>query len=889
MKKLLHAAVVSGALVLCLGFAAAQAQESLSASDAENSNLWFVELSGKPAADGGSVSSAKNEKKAFRSAAAAAGISFVERQAYDVLFNGLAIQVNSTDLQKIKGLSGVKALWPIETVSIPDPEDGSGSAPNLETAIAMTGANIAHTSLGITGAGVRVAVMDTGIDYDHADFGGDGTARSNSNQFPNSRVVAGFDFVGDAFTGGNTPVPDPFPDDCAAHGSHVAGIVGANGGAVGVAPDVVFGAYRVFGCAGSTTSDIMLAAMERALADDMDVLNMSIGARAQWPQYPTAVAATRLLKKGMVVVASIGNNGPQAGVPDGPYAVGAPGVGADVIGVASFDNTHVAQRAFSVSPDNKLVGFNQATAAAPAPTSGSSQLSRTGTTTTVDDGCPPWDAANFAAPAWPGGAWLPAGSHTGKAVLIRRGTCSFYAKSRNALQAGAASVVIYNNVAGAAQTITVAPSFPNTPTITIPVVSITAADGALIDGRIAGGATSLTWGTETITTPLATAGLISAFSSIGMAADLTLKPDIGAPGGSIFSTIPLELGAYGQNSGTSMSSPHVAGAVALLLQGAPGISPSAVRARLQNSADPTVWFGNPPAGLLEVVHRQGAGLVDIDDAITATVDVTPGKLSLGESQAGPQTRTLTIRNRGSSAVTFDLSRVDAVGTGPKSLTTYENVSYFAAATTASFSPASVAVPAGATRTVDVTITAHPGAPDRSQYGGYVVLTPQGGGKTYRVPFAGFKGDYQTVPTLTPTVFGFPWLAKLSGTTLTNQPAGATYTMIGDDVPQFLAHFDHHVQYYEFRITNAATGQPLHPVFSNFDEDEFVGRNLTATGFFVFAWDGTRAHSNGNNNLRKVVPDGQYIVQLRVLKALGDANNAAHWETWNSPVVTIDRP
>ncbi len=75
-------------------------------------------------------------------------------------------------------------------------------------------------------------------------------------------------------------------------------------------PDVVFGAYRVFGCAGSTTSDIMLAAMEAALADDMDVLNMSIGSRTQWPQYPTAAAATRLLKKGMVVVASIGNNGP---------------------------------------------------------------------------------------------------------------------------------------------------------------------------------------------------------------------------------------------------------------------------------------------------------------------------------------------------------------------------------------------------------------------------------------------------------------------------------------------------------------------------------------------------------------------------------------------------
>jgi hypothetical protein len=79
------------------------------------------------------------------------------------------------------------------------------------------------------------------------------------------------------------------------------------------------------------------------------------------------------------------------------------------------------------------------------------------------------------------------------------------------------------------------------------------------------------------------------------------------------------------------------------------------------------------------------------------------------------------------------------------------------------------------------------------------------------------------------------------------------------------------------------------VFSNFDEDEYVGRSLTATGFFAFAWDGTRAHSNGNNSLRKFVPDGSYVVTLRVLKALGDPSNPAHWETWASPVVTIDRP
>ena len=150
--------------------------------------------------------------------------------------------------------------------------------------------------------------------------------------------------------------------------SHVAGIVGANDattGLKGVAPDVTFGAYRVFGCEGSTESDIMIAAMERALADGMQVLNMSIGSSFQWPQYPTAVAASRLVDRGMVVVASIGNSGTS-----GLYAAGAPGLGDKVIGTASFDNIAVYQDAFSLSPDGTKIGYTPASGAPAAPTSG---------------------------------------------------------------------------------------------------------------------------------------------------------------------------------------------------------------------------------------------------------------------------------------------------------------------------------------------------------------------------------------------------------------------------------------------------------------------------------------------------------------------------------------
>ena len=126
------------------------------------------------------------------------------------------------------------------------------------------------------------------------------------------------------------------------------------------------------------------------------------------------------------------------------------------------------------------------------------------------------------------------------------------------------------------------------------------------------------------------------------------------------------------------------------------------------------------------------------------------------------------------------------------------------------------MPAGGSASFDVTIDANAGLPDRSIYGGYVTLTPQGGGETLRVPFAGFKGDYQSTQVLTPTANGFPWLAQLAGGFYNNRPAGATFTMVGDDIPFFLLHLDHHAQKIEFSVRNAASGSPVHPVFSKTD-------------------------------------------------------------------------
>jgi len=858
------------ALSLSLGVAQVHAQESVPVSAQENGNLWFVELSGAPVADGASLAAVRNEKAAFRRAAAAAGITFKERMAYDTLFNGFSIEVAPGDRAKISQLAGVKAMYPVELIQAPTPERAAESAIDLARAIDLTGARTAQDSLGLSGKGVKVGIVDTGIDIDHPAFGGNGAPGSTS--FPSTRVVAGYDFVGDNYNSGGAPaqqvpVPDPNPDDCGGHGTHVAGIVGGNGGGVrGVAPGVTFGAYRVFGCAGSSSSDVIVAALERAYADGMQIINQSLGAARQWPQYPTAQASSRLVNKGVVMVASIGNNGPGGSSPDALFAAGAPGVGSKVIGVASYDN---AQVSFTVN--GTPYGYNQATGSPIAPTSSSLPMARTGTTTTANDAC------NAVAPA--------PGSLTGRAVLIRRGTCGFYEKAFNAQAAGAAAVVLYNNTSGALN-----PTVAGSPAITIPVVAITDTQGAALNAAIAAGPTTLTWTGTAVGFPFGTGGLISGFSSFGLAADLTLKPQLGAPGGGILSSYPLELGGTATLSGTSMSAPHVAGGVALILEAKPRIPAQAMATRLQNSADPKNWSGNPPLGFLDHVHRQGAGMLDIVGTIQATTIVEPSQLSVGESEFGPKTFTINVKNEGKSSVTYDLGHLPGLATGPNTQTgTSYNISgVFSAPAAVTFSVPSITVPAGGNVSFDVTIDANTGLVNRGIYGGYVALTVPGQTMpAYRVPFAGFKGDYQSTQVLTPTANGFPWLAQLVGTSYQNRNAtGGTYTMVGSDIPYFLMHLDHHSRRIRLEAFDAVTGRAWHRV----SDDEYVTRNSTPGGFFAFTWDGTTFTGKGKNaNQWRTVPNGQYVVRVSVLKALGDESNPAHWETWTSNVITIARP
>jgi minor extracellular serine protease Vpr len=456
---------------------------------------------------------------------------------------------------------------------------------------------------------------------------------------------------------------------------------------------------------------------------------------------------------------------------------------------------------------------------------------------------------------------------TGKVALAARGTCSFAIKATNAINAGADAVLISNNASGVFNGTLGAPIDDVTP-----VVGISLADGNYI--RAQASPVTMTWTDQQDSFPSPTGGLISSYSSYGLSPDLELKPDIGAPGGNIYSTYPLELGGYATLSGTSMSSPHVAGAVALLLQAQPKLHAWDVRDVLQNSADPKVWWGNPGLGFLDNVSRQGAGMVQIDKSILATTSITPGKIATGESQSGPYTQQLTLKNDANTDVTYDLSYVNAL-----SVVNTFTPAFSTSDATVSFSADSVTVHAHSAAMVKATITPATG-PDKAQYGGYIVFTPQEDGQVYRVPFAGFVGDYQSIQVLAPTPYGFPWLSYLDGGNFyqLTEPTDWTFTMQDGDIPYFLVHLDQQSLALRIDIYDA-NGRPWHPAFN----EEYLPRNSTSTGFFAFPFDGTTYM--GKNTW--TVPDGTYYAVISVLKANG--NPAQDWETWTSPMFVIDRP
>lgn len=461
-------------------------------------------------------------------------------------YNGMRVATTRKALSDIAKLPGVKAVHGLTTYE-----------PSNAVSVPYLGVPEVWQSTGYTGEGVKVAIIDTGIDYTHSTFGGPGTAAAyaaanaaeaqpaNPAWFgPNApRVKGGWDFVGDDYNARTspTPKPDPNPLDCNGHGTHVAGTTGGSGvlldgstytGAYdssthqfqfkvgpGVAPEVDLYALRVFGCTGST--NVVAEAIDWAVANDMDVINMSLGSSYGTTTDPSAVAATNAAAAGVVVVASAGNAGPN------PYLTGSPGTGRGVISVASNDSTRAFPGAVLNVDGRQIEAINANGAELPA---GPYQV-----VVLTDDPATPADESLGCQVSDYTRAGISAAPDAPLQIAVtKRGTCARVARGVYGQQAGADAVVMINNAPTLPPfegTITENPDTGEPYLVTIPFLGVRSTDGPAL---VAANGKQLTIAPKEILNPGFTKA--SSFTSGGpRTGDSGIKPSVTAPGTSIVS------------------------------------------------------------------------------------------------------------------------------------------------------------------------------------------------------------------------------------------------------------------------------------------------------------------------------------------------------------------
>lgn len=590
------------------------------------------------------------------------------------VYNGIVVQVPLSKLPRIRSIPGVKAVHPM----IPKTLHNATSVP-------LIGAPFVWSSgLGNRGEGIKVGVIDTGIDYLHTNFGGPGSGYESNDTtvtgdtagfFPGTKVVGGWDFAGDAYDANDPyhslPQPDPDPMDCNGHGSHVAGTIGgygvkANGSTYtgpyddstpfsslrigpGVAPKVELYALRVFGCSGST--NLTEQAIEWAVdpnqdgdfSDHLDVINMSLGSSFGASYDTTAVASDNAALAGVVVVVSAGNDG------DTFYIVGSPGTSGQAITVASSVDSTDTFDGFRVNSPPGIAGVY--------PSSHSSEYNWTGMTFPVTGSLiyPPSQTSGCEAFA-PDNVTLISGN----VVLLdwTDGECGSATRTNNAADAGAIGVILAYNYSDFDISIYGSNRIPTTIT--------TQAIGNLLKANLGLGV-NVTLSKEYIgSQKVVDAGrtdTLSSFSSRGPRRGSALKPDIAAPGQTIFSTRALS-GSLGESmNGTSMAAPHIAGAMALLRKLHPTWTVEELKALIMNTATHDLFVDPNSTPPKYGPGRVGAGRVDLGNAASARVVVynsdDPGLVSVSFGSVevtGALTLTKTVRvvNKGSSEVTCNI-------------------------------------------------------------------------------------------------------------------------------------------------------------------------------------------------------------------------------------------
>ncbi|MFC5996671.1 S8 family serine peptidase [Pseudonocardia hispaniensis] len=677
---------------------------------------------------------------------------------------GVALRVDAATARELAARPGVRSVRRL-----------GRARPDNAGAVQLGRALQTWQQTGRSGAGIRIGIIDSGIDYTHADFGGPGTpaafaaARAGAADFPTAKVIGGIDLAGDDYDADNAdparhvPHPDDNPLDCQGHGTHVAGTaaglgVGADGTTFrgdhatltagdldgmrigpGVAPQASLYAIRVFGCSGST--ELTALALDHALdpngdgnqADRLDVVNLSLGSAFGAVDDPVNEFVAKLSEHGVVVVASAGNSG------DVVDATGPPGNSPHALTVANIRDAAVLRDAVEVlGPPGPGRWPGQYSLSYP----GYPDLDLRARVVALGganaEGCRPFSSAD-AERVRGAVVWLSWADEAAQR------TCGSAPRAANAHAAGAAGVLLTSGL----------PDFGSVAiagTADIPMFQLTGPATAALRPALAAGTLRVRFGGDLVSSvPIRTPEIEdtpSASTSRGVRAPAA-KPDVAAPGETITSAAVGTGNGRAVRSGTSMASPFVAGVAALVREVHPGWSPELVKAAIMGTATGTVHAGENRSGPVVAPMRVGAGRVDARAAVGTTllamaddpagaVSVTFGALEALPGAALSRTERVRVLNRGLLPV--------VLGAAYQPITTMPGVRIDAA-------PARLVVPPGGSALVDVRLridnpaalrrTADPtlelrqhGQPRQylADASGLLVLTPDDGGEpVVRVP------------------------------------------------------------------------------------------------------------------------------------------------------------
>jgi minor extracellular serine protease Vpr len=635
---------------------------------------------------------------------------------YFTTLNAVAVKLNGAAIGKLSANSDVLTVE-YNALYHPDMSE-SHKVINADGAWAAAGGRAD------AGAGVKVGIIDSGVDYRHPFF--DPTGFSYPAGFPKCdaantaggacKNVSPKVIVAKVFYNKNNQTDyDALPvADIGSHGTHVAGTVAGVVGKTavvegvsiddmsGVAPGAWLGNYNVFpGEVLNSRSEDILNAVEAAVNDGMDVLNLSLGGAYHGNNDLLAKGLDTAVAAGVVVVASAGNEGP------GGFTIGSPGRARDIITVGASANQHFVGQPISYTGGTARGAVGDFDAF-PGGTFGIVDTAGTGCT-----------------------AAAITQTLTGKVALINRGVCTFSEKVSAAKAKGAVGVIVINNVAGDPTAMGATEGFDDD----IPAVMISKNDGAALRTANPTSVTVAATFAEFITE---NADIMAGFSSQGPTnVDYAIKPDLTSVGVNVLSSEACDTtgpcgndGDWAFYAGTSMSSPHVAGSAAVLRGLHPTWTPAQVKSALVNTSD-LVAKNAFDASTTVGPQIQGGGREDLTEAASTDATFWPVSASFGRISASKTSATsiaVKVTNLTATSRTFAVSELKFTpGTG--------NVGVYGGGTTSAgdgriATPTSITVGANASATLTITVAA--GLPNGTVAQGWIQLA--GGGDQYQVAY-----------------------------------------------------------------------------------------------------------------------------------------------------------